>query len=147
VNVSAGASCITKLRLLFLSEKEAKSCALGLVAQIQPLAINVSHTATEIHDVAFQLYPTITACVTPNAVIPVTVVRCLSQAIGPVFSEVSKVAAKVKNEFHKYQEENSSFKTQLEQCGTELRNTEASMESLVQEVRQCVSEKELNASS
>jgi hypothetical protein len=131
---------------MFLIEKEAQACALGLVAQIQPLAVNISQTVTQIQDVAVQSYPTITDCVTSNAANPIALPRCLSKVIGPVFNEVSKVAAKVKSEFRKYEEENSNFQTQLQQCGTDLRATVASVESLVEEVRQCVSEKEQNAS-
>jgi hypothetical protein len=117
------------------------------VEQIEPLAINISQTATQIQNVAFQMYPTITDCVTSNAANPIALPRCLSKVIGPVFHEVSKVAAKIKREFEKYEQENSNFHTQLEQCGTELRATAASVESLVEEVRQCVSEKEQNAAS
>lgn len=146
MNVPPGFHCVTQLHLPFLTEKEAEACGLGLVEQIQPLAINISQTVTEIQNVAVQSYPSITDCVTSNAANPIALPGCLTRVIGPVFNVVSKVAAKVKTEFRKYEQENSNFQTQLQQCGADLRATVESVGKLVEEVRQCVSEKEQNFS-
>jgi methyl-accepting chemotaxis protein len=127
-----------ELRVLFLTEKETQACARGLVAEIKPLAINISHTVTEIQAVAVQLNPIITDCVTSNALNPIALSRCLSKVIGPAFNGLSKIAAKSKNDFERYEQENSNFGTQLQQCSNQFRESVASVETLVQEVRQCI---------
>jgi hypothetical protein len=127
----------------FLTENETQACARGLVAEIEPLAVNISHTTTEIQAVAVQLEPLITDCVTTNAVNPITLSRCLSKVIGPAVSGLSKIAAKAKNDFQRYEEENSSLQTQLQQCSVRFQQTVASVEALVQEVRQCINQWEL----
>jgi hypothetical protein len=128
----------TELYVLFLTEKETQACAHGLLAEIQPLAINISHTATEIQAVAVQLNPIITDCVTSNAFNPIVLSRCLSKVIGPAFKGLSKIAATARNDFERYEQENSNFKAQLQQCSTQLRETVASVGTLVAKVRQCI---------
>jgi flagellar biosynthesis protein FliQ len=117
---------------------ETQACAKGLVAQIQPLVVNISQTVSQIQDVAVQFSPTITDCVTSNMANPIALPRCLSKVIGPLISEVSSIAVKFKNEFRKYEQENADFLKQIQQCNTELRDTVADVESLVDDVRKCV---------
>jgi hypothetical protein len=132
---------------VFLAEKEIQACARGLVAELEPIAINISHTATEIQAVAVQLNPVITDCVTANAFNPVALSRCLSKIIGPVFHGLSKIAVKAKEDFQRYEEENVNFQEQLRQCNIQLRDTVASAETLVEQVRQCVQKWEQSESS
>jgi phosphoribosyl-dephospho-CoA transferase len=127
-----------KLCVPFLTEKETKVCARGLVAEIEPLAINISRTAAEIQAVAIQLNPIITDCVTSNGANPIALSKCLSKVIAPAFKGLSKIAAKAKNDFQRYEQENTDFETQLQRCSVQLRETVASVETLVQSVRQCI---------
>ncbi|PNF13908.1 hypothetical protein B7P43_G09848 [Cryptotermes secundus] len=146
------ASCVVKekgeiLDIINAAEKETEVCARGLVAEIKPLAINISHTVTEIQAVAIQLNPIITDCVTSNAVNPVALSRCLSKLIAPAFNGLSKIAVKAKNDFRRYEQENSNLQAQLQQCSTQFRETVASVQTLVQEVRQCINKWEQSDSS
>lgn len=133
--------------VLFLTEKETQACARGLVAEIKPIAINISHTVTEIQAVAFQLNPIITDCVTSNTLNPIALSRCLSKVIGPAVNGLSKIAANAKNDFQRYEQENTNFEKQLQQCSIQFRETVASVETLVQEVRQCINKWEQSDSS
>lgn len=132
---------------LFVTEKETQICARGLVAEIKPLAINISHTVTEIQAVAVQLNPIITDCVTSNAVNPIALSRCLSKLIAPAFNGLSKIAVKAQKDFRRYEQENSNLQTQLQRCSTQFSETVASVQTLVQEVRQCVNKWEQSDSA
>jgi flagellar biosynthesis protein FliQ len=126
------------LHLLFVTEAETQFCAKGLIAQIQPLAINISQRVTQIQDVAVKFSPIITDCVTSNIANPIDLPRCLSKAVGPVISELATIAVQFKNIFRKYEQENTDFQAQLQQCDTQFRDTVASVGNLVEDVRKCV---------
>jgi len=126
---------------------QTRACAEGLVAQIQPLAINISQTVTHVQDVAVQFSPTITECVTSNIAKPIAIPACLSKVTGPMISEVSSIALQLKNDFRKYEQENTDFLSQIHQCDVQLRDTVASVGTLVQDVRKCVTKRTGGVSS
>ncbi|GFG29860.1 hypothetical protein Cfor_00790 [Coptotermes formosanus] len=126
------------LDVIKAAEAETQFCAKGLIAQIQPLAINISQRVTQIQDVAVKFSPIITDCVTSNIANPIDLPRCLSKAVGPVISELATIAVQFKNIFRKYEQENTDFQAQLQQCDTQFRDTVASVGNLVEDVRKCV---------
>jgi hypothetical protein len=88
--------------------------------------------------VALQLKPIISDCVTSNAFSPLPLSRCLSKIIAPAFHGLSAIAVKAKEDFRRYEQQNSSFEAQLRECHLQLRESVARAETLVQAVRQCV---------
>jgi hypothetical protein len=117
---------------------QTRACADGLAAQIQLLAINISQTFIHVQDLAVQFSPTITECVTSNIAKPNAIPGCLSKVIGPMISEVTTVAIQLKNEFRKYEQENTNILSQLQQCDVQLRDAVANVGTLVPNVRKCV---------
>jgi hypothetical protein len=126
---------------------QTRACAEGLAEKIQPIAINISQTVTHVQDLGVQFSPTITECVMSNIAKPIAIPGCLSKVIGPVISEVSTIALQLKNDFRKYEQENANFLSQIQQCEAQLRDTVASVGTLVRGVRKCVTKRRGGVSS